>query len=102
MAIFQGEDRARIRRMKAEQAVSLTMQSRWQEAAELNEQIIEAAPKDVEAHNRLGKAFMELARYDDHREAYNNTLRLDPTNTIAQKNPRRLDNLLEEAIAINA
>ena len=98
MAIFQGEDRARIRRMKAEQAVSLAMQSRWQEAAELNEQIIEASPKDVEAHNRLGKAFMELARFDDAREAYNHTLRLDPTNTIAQKNLGRLDKLAEEAV----
>ena len=44
MAIFPTEDRARMRRMKAEQAVNLAMQSRWAEAAELNEQIIEASP----------------------------------------------------------
>lgn len=98
MAIFQGEERARLRRMKAEQAVNLAMQSRWAEAAELNEQIIEALPKDVEAHNRLGKACMELGRFDDAREAYNHTLRLDPTNTIAQKNLGRLDKLAEEAV----
>ncbi len=98
MAIFQGEERARLRRLKVEQAVSLAMQSRWAEAAELNEQIIEASPKDVEAHNRLGKAFMELGRFDDAREAYNHTLRLDPTNTIAQKNLGRLDKLAEEEV----
>jgi hypothetical protein len=98
MAIFQGEERARLRRLKAEQAVSLAMQSRWAEAAELNEQIIEASPKDVEAHNRLGKAFMELGRFEDAREAYNHTLRLDPTNTIAQKNLQRLDKLAEEEV----
>jgi tetratricopeptide (TPR) repeat protein len=97
MAIFQGEERARMRRMKAEQAVNLAMQSRWADAAELNEQIIEASPKDVEAHNRLGKALIELGRFDDAREAYNHTLRLDPTNTIAQKNLQRLDKLAEEA-----
>ena len=97
MAFSPTEDRARIRRMKAEQAVSLAMQSRWVEAAELNEQIIEASPKDVEAHNRLGKALMELGRFDEAREAYNHTLRLDPTNTIAQKNLGRLDKLAEEA-----
>ena len=98
MAIFPTEDRARLRRMRAEQAVNLAMQSRWAEAAELNEQIIEALPKDVEAHNRLGKAYIELGRFDDAREAYNHTLRLDPTNTIAQKNLGRLDKLAEEEV----
>ena len=98
MAIFPTEDRARMRRMKAEQAVSLAMQSRWAEAAEANEQIIEASPKDVEAHNRLGKAYIELGRFDDARETYNHTLRLDPTNTIAQKNLGRLEKLAEEEV----
>ena len=70
MAIFPTEDRARMRRMKAEQAVNLAMQSRWAEAAELNQQIIEASPKDVEGHNRLGKAFMELGRFDDARAVF--------------------------------
>lgn len=101
MAIFQTEERARVRRLKAEQAVSLAMQSRWAEAAELNRQIIETSPKDVEAHNRLGKALMELAKFDEAREAYNHTLRLDPTNTIAQKNLQRLDKLAEEATPID-
>ena len=98
MAFSPAEDRTRLRRMKAEQAVNLAMQSRWTEAAELNQQIIEASPKDLEAHNRLGKALMELARFDEAREAYNHALRLDPTNTIAQKNLQRLDKLAEEAV----
>jgi tetratricopeptide (TPR) repeat protein len=92
------EDRARIQRVKAEQAVNLAMQSRWAEAAELNRQIIEVSPKDIEAHNRLGKALMETGKYDDAREAYNHTLRIDPTNTIAQKNIARLDKLMEDQI----
>jgi tetratricopeptide (TPR) repeat protein len=92
------EDRARIQRVKAEQAVNLAMQSRWAEAAELNRQIIEAAPKDIEAHNRLGKALMETGKYDEAREAYNHTLRIDSMNTIAQKNIGRLDKLMEEEI----
>jgi hypothetical protein len=97
VAIFQTEERARVRRLKAEQAVSLAMQSNWAEAAELNRQIIENSPKDVEAHNRLGKALIELGKFDEAREAYNHTLRLDPTNTIAQKNLQRLDKLAEES-----
>jgi len=99
MVMLESEERARIKRVKAEQAVTLAMQSRWAEAAELNRQIIETYPKDVEAHNRLGKALMELTRYEDAREAYNHTLRLDPTNGIAQKNLQRLDKLMEESFA---
>jgi tetratricopeptide (TPR) repeat protein len=98
VAIFQTEERARVRRLKAEQAVSLAMASNWAEAAELNRQIIETSPKDVEAHNRLGKALIELGKFDEAREAYNHTLRLDPTNTIAQKNLQRLDKLAEESV----
>ncbi len=98
MALMESEDRARIQRVKAEQAINLAMQSRWAEAAELNRQIIEASPKDIEAHNRLGKALMEIGKYDEAREAYNHTLRIDPTNTIAQKNIQRLDKLMEDEI----
>ncbi len=98
MALMESEDRARIQRVKAEQAVNLAMQSRWAEAVELNRQIIEASPKDIEAHNRLGKALIETGKYDDAREAYNHTLRIDATNTIAQKNIQRLDKLMEDEI----
>jgi len=96
--LLESEERARIKRVKAEQAVTFAMQSRWGEAAELNRQLIDVYPKDVEAHNRLGKALMELQNYDDAREAYNHTLRIDPTNGIAQKNLQRLDKLMEESI----
>jgi len=99
MAVMESEERARIKRVKAEQAVSLAMGSRWAEAAELNRQLIDAYPKDLEAHNRLGKALMELQKYEEAREAYNHTLRIDPTNGIAQKNLQRLEKLMEESIA---
>jgi tetratricopeptide (TPR) repeat protein len=98
MAAFQNEDRARIRRVKAEQAVNLAMQSRWAEAADLNRQIIDTYPKDIEAHNRLGKALMELSQFDEARQMYNHTLRLDPTNGIAQKNLQRLEKLMTETV----
>ncbi|MEA2642919.1 MAG: hypothetical protein QOF51_4313 [Chloroflexota bacterium] len=94
--MFQTEDRARAKRLRAEQAVNLALQGHWAEAADLNAQIIEQFPKDVEAHNRLAKAHMELGHLEEAREAYNHTLRLDPTNMIAQKNLQRLDKLASE------
>src|SRR5215216_3713488 len=96
MVHFETEERARLKRLKIEQAVNLAMQSRWQEAAELNGQLIDSYPKEVEAYNRLGKALLELGRFDDAREAYNHALRLEPMNTIAQKNIARLETLRED------
>ncbi|MBI4493805.1 MAG: tetratricopeptide repeat protein [Chloroflexi bacterium] len=100
MAVFQqSEDRLRQRRLKAEQAIQLAMKSRWQEAVEVNRQILAQFPKDVDAYNRLGKALMELGRYDEARDAYSRALKLDPVNTIASKNLQRLAKLAQEGAA---
>lgn len=97
MAVFQGsEDRLRHKRQRAEQAIALALNSRWQEAVELNRQILDRFPKDIDAHNRLGKALMELGRYEEARDAYSTALKLDPVNTIASKNLQRLAKLIQE------
>ena len=56
-------ERARQKRQLADQAVKLAMQNQWQEAVDLNRQIIDLAPEEGEAWNRMGKAFSELGRY---------------------------------------
>lgn len=100
MAVFQqSEDRLRLKRLLAEQAIALAMNSRWQEAVDLNRQLLEQFPKDVDALNRLGKGLMELGRYAEAREAYSKALKLDAVNTIASKNLQRLSKLAEEAAA---
>src|SRR5919197_1446526 len=96
MSVFQSEDRLRLKRLRSEKAIQLAMQNRWEEAAELNRQMLELFPNDVDTYNRLGKALLELGRYADAREAYENAARLDPTSTIAQKNLQRLAKLIEE------
>jgi len=90
-------ERNRQKRLLGEQAVKLAMQNQWQEAVDVNRQMIELAPEEVEAWNRLGKAFSELGRYGDSRDAYNETLRRDPNNMIAQKQLRRLSLLVNES-----
>jgi len=97
MAIFQSEDRLRQKQQRTDKAINLAMQNRWSEAAELNREIVQDFPKDVDAHNRLGKALMELGRYPEARDCYAESVRIDPMNTIAQKNLARLNKLVEEA-----
>jgi tetratricopeptide (TPR) repeat protein len=97
MAVFQSEDRQRMRRLRSEKATQLAMQNKWQEAADLNRQILEAFPEDVDTLNRLGKALMELGKYADARDQYQRASKLDPSNGIAAKNLVRLTKLAEEA-----
>ena len=91
--VFAADDRTRIRRQRAEQAIQLAMQGQWEEAAKVNRIIIDVFPNDVDAFNRLGKACTELGRYAEAREAYGKALGLDPHNSIAQKNLARLSSL---------
>ena len=95
-AAFAPEERAKFRRLNTEQAINLARQSKWDEAAEVNERLIQVFPNDADALNRLGKALTELGRYPDALDAYERALAADPTNTIAQKNVARLQTLKDE------
>lgn len=94
---MQGEDAVRVKRQRADQAISLALESRWEEAVTLNRQILETAPNDVDSWNRLGKALLELGRFRDARDSYQKSLDLDPVNSIAKRNLDRLVNVTEEA-----
>ncbi len=76
---------------RSKQAISLAMESKWEEAASVNREILADAPDNVEALNRLGKALSELGRYGEARDAFNQVLRIQPSNTIAKKNAERLN-----------
>jgi tetratricopeptide (TPR) repeat protein len=89
----ESEDKTRLVRQMSQEAINLAMQSRWEEAVAANLTIIENMPNDVDAYNRLGKAYMELAEYEKSKEAYNKVLELDSDNTIAAKNINRLSQL---------
>ncbi|MCX6004281.1 MAG: tetratricopeptide repeat protein [Chloroflexi bacterium] len=84
------EEKARIWRKIAQDAIKLATENRWKEAVAANERIIEVFPTDVDAYNRLGRAHMELGDYKKARDAYSRTLELSPSNIIARKNLERL------------
>ena len=95
---YQEEGQARLRRLRTKQAIMLAMQGRWREAIAINKDIVEDFPTDIDAYNRLGRAYMELGEYSSAREAYRRALELDRYNAIAQKNLRRLSILGERPI----
>jgi len=102
MAAFPTEDRLRQKRNKSEQAISLAMKNRWDEAAQLNREILDMFPNEVDAYNRLGKALTELGHYGEARDAYAQAVKLDPLNGIAAKNLQRLGKLAADGSATPA
>ena len=92
---FQEEEEVRLSRRSSKEAIELAMQGRWREAVSANQGILSNFPSDVNAHNRLGRAYMELGEYDKARDAYNRTLEIDRYNIIAKKNIQRLSQLRE-------
>jgi hypothetical protein len=99
---YQEEDRSRLRRQASKQAITLAMEGKWREAVAVNRSIIETFPNDVEALNRLGRAYLELGVYSLSEEAYRRTGEIDPHNVIARKNMQRLSRLKETAIGATA
>ena len=91
------EGQAKIKQRRGKQAVDLAMRGQWREAIMVNKSIIESFPNDVEAYNRLGRAHMELGEYTQSKEAYQQAMEMGPYNTIAQKNLKRLEHLVEIA-----
>jgi tetratricopeptide (TPR) repeat protein len=91
------EEKTKLKKYWAEQAVSLAIQGRWTEAVAANQNILALFPSDAEAYNRLGKAFTELGQYDAARDSYMHALQIDSSNTIAEKNLQRLANLVAAA-----
>jgi tetratricopeptide (TPR) repeat protein len=96
---FQEDQQGKIKRTTSKQAINLAMEGRWQEAVEVNNAIIEKFPNDVDAHNRLGKAYLEMGEYARAKSTYQKALQLDQFNLIAKKNIQRLDLMGEGAAA---
>jgi tetratricopeptide (TPR) repeat protein len=94
------EDKARLRRKASQEAIALAMQSRWQEAVTVNQSIIDLFPTDIDAYNRLGRAYTELGEFAKAKEAYSRTIELDPYNSIAQRNLQRLSLLRDSKVSV--
>lgn len=75
------------------------MRNAWEEAAETNRRLVQQFEPDVEAWNRLGKAYVELGRIAEARDAYNKALEYEPANAIAQRNVSRLS-LIKTPMAV--
>jgi hypothetical protein len=91
--VREDEKQLRYKQQRSKEAIDMAMQARWQEAVDINREILAVFPDDVDTNNRLGRAYMELGQYELSREAYQHAADLDPYNAIASRNLRRLIDL---------
>jgi tetratricopeptide (TPR) repeat protein len=82
-------------RALADQAVAAALDADWTRAAELNAKILEAAPDDVEARNRIGRAYIEQGKLDEAKVAFAEVLKAEPYNSIAIRGSQRVAQLAE-------
>jgi tetratricopeptide (TPR) repeat protein len=97
---LSAEERARMRKQWTDLAVKQAQEGEWDEAVTTNRNIIGLFPQEPEAYNRLGKAYSELGQYAEAHQAYAQTLKINPDNTIAKKNLERLEALKDVSIPV--
>jgi tetratricopeptide repeat protein len=95
------EEKERLKKQWTDLAIQQALTSQWGEAVITNKNILNLFPHEPDAYNRLGKAFSELGQYSEARQAYSQTLKYSPNNTIAKKNLDRLSLLQEEPVQIH-
>src|SRR5713101_1962404 len=82
-------------RALADQAVAAALDADWPRAVDLNTKILEAAPDDIEARNRLGRAFIEQGKLEEAKASFAEVLKAEPYNSIAIRGTQRTTALLE-------
>lgn len=73
-----------------DKAIQAALHGEWENAVEINLEILETSPHNIGALNRLGKAYTELGQKEAAKDAYQQVLRIDKYDTIATKNLKLL------------
>ncbi len=74
----------------AQAATQAALSANWQEAAKINQKILHTTADNIEALNRLARAYCCLGQFTKAQKTYRKVLDLDPYNIIARKNLDRI------------
>jgi len=99
MDLVRSIDATKLKREKSREAIQLALEGKWREAITVNRDILYYFQDDVEALNRLGKAYLETGEYAQARKTFEEVLSLSPHNRIAQRNLSRLSHLPGDSTA---
>lgn len=73
----------------AQKSVNAALSGNWKEATKLNREILKKDPKDIDALNRMARAFAELGNLKRAKSLTQKVLKIDPFNTIAERSIKK-------------
>lgn len=68
-----------------QEAIDLALTGNWKEAIKVNQEILKGSPQDIDALNRIARAYSELGDIRAARKFAESVLKIDPINPIAVK-----------------
>lgn len=77
----------------AQSAVSYALSGKWKEAIVSNKQILKENPRDIDALNRLARAYAETGDIKKAKTHAQKVLKIDPFNRIAQKAVKKWESI---------
>src|SRR3989344_2388935 len=77
-------------KITSNQAIQTALTGNWEESIKLNKSLLIDNPNDVEALNRIGLAYTILGKSKSARNTYQKVLEIDPLNSIAIKNLKKI------------
>jgi tetratricopeptide (TPR) repeat protein len=86
----------------AQQAVSSALSGNWDVAIEMNLAILKDNPKDLDALNRLARAYAEKGQIGKARDEAEKVIKIDPFNSIATKALRKWKDLKKGDVCSSA
>lgn len=86
-----------------DKAIKAALSGDWETAVEINLEILSTSPQNIQALNRLGRAYTELGQKEAASDAYKQVLKIDKYDSIASKNlkllPHQKNNLASVILA---
>lgn len=73
-----------------DRAIQTALTGDWKSAVNINKELLEEDPKDIDALNRLAMALMVMGKTTTAKATYQRVLKIDPLNPIALRNLRHL------------
>lgn len=72
--------------LQAQKAVEAALKGDWRSAVEINRQILEKDPGNIDAKTRMGRAYVQTRQFDKAKKIFREVLKADPINLVARKN----------------
>lgn len=75
-----------------QEAINAVKNSDWSKAIQINQEILQSYPSDLEAMNRLGMALLKDGQTAEAKKTFKQVLEIDKSNIIANKNIEKIKN----------